>query len=427
MDPYQIGQIITCLLFSALFSGIEIAFVSSNRLHIELQGQQGSSSGRIISKFANRPSRFIATTLIGNNLALVLYGILVIPVLEPAIVALLPVGLQNDVLVLVLQTFASTIIVLITAEFIPKSIFLINPYFLLSFFSFPFLVIYYILWPFVVIIVGASKFMITKMFGLEYSEDKPMFGLTDLNNYIKNIISSEKQSTNKDVDTKIFNNALEFKTIRVRECMIPRTEITAVDIKDDITEMTGAFIESGHSKIIVYDESIDDVIGYCHSLELFKKPTDIKSILTKIPIVPETVAANELLIQLITEHKSLALVVDEYGGTSGIVSIEDIIEEIFGEIRDEHDDEDLTEVKIDEQSYVLSGRLEIDYLNDKYGWNLPDGEFDTLGGMILSINENLPEKGQSIEYQEFTMEILSMEDTRIEKIKLEIGTSPIII
>lgn len=420
MDPYQISWIIACLLFSAFFSGIEIAFISSNKLHIELQSQQGNYSGKILSRFVNKPSRFIATTLIGNNLALVLYGIFMAAALEPALRSLLPAMGGNDILVLLTQTIISTIVVLVTAEFIPKSIFLINPYFLLSLFSIPFLVIYYVLSPAVIVIVAASKFFITKILGLEYSEDKPVFGLTDLNHYIKNIISTDQEESNKDVDTKIFNNALEFKTVRVRECMIPRTEITAVDIKDDIEVMKNAFIESGHSKIIVYDDSIDDVIGYCHSLELFKKPNDIKSILTKIPIVPETMAANELLIQLITEHKSLALVVDEYGGTSGIVSIEDIIEEIFGEIRDEHDDEDLTEVRIDEYTYILSARLEIDYLNDKYDWQLPEGEFDTLGGMILAINENLPEKGQKIEHSGLSIEILSMEDTRIEKIKLEI-------
>ena len=419
MDPYLLSWILICILFSALFSGLEIAFIATNKLHIELQRQQGNVSGRILSKFLNKPSRFIATTLIGNNLALVFYGVLMAQALKPLVYDALPATFQNDVLVLLIQTIISTLIVLMTAEFIPKSIFLINPYFLLSIFSLPFLLIYYALFPVMWIIVNVSKFFISKVLRLEYSEDKPVFGLTDLNQYIKNIISTEKEETKKDVDTKIFNNALEFKTIRVRECMIPRTEISAVDVNDNMDDLKTEFIESGHSKIIVYNESIDDVIGYCHSLELLKKPADIKSILTKIPIVPETMAANELLIQLITEHKSLALVVDEYGGTSGIVSMEDIIEEIFGEIRDEHDDEEFTEQKIDDHTYKLSARLEIDYLNDKYGWKLPEGEFDTLGGMILAINENLPEMGERIEHQGLCFEILSMDDTRIENIKLE--------
>lgn len=420
MDPILLSTIILCLFFSALFSGIEIAFVTTNKLHIELQGKQGSISGRIISKFANKPSKFIATTLIGNNLALVIYGILMALLLEPLIYDLLPVQISNAALVLLIQTVISTIIVLITAEYIPKSIFLINPYFLLSVFSIPFLVIYYILSPAVYFIAWSTKIFITKILQLEYSENKPIFGLTDLNNYIQNIISSDTSDESGEIDTKIFNNALEFKTIKVRECMIPRTEIVAVDIHDDLDEIKSAFIDSGHTKILVYDGSIDNVIGYCHAMEMFKTPKNIKSIVADIIIVPETMAANELLIQLITKHRSLALVVDEFGGTSGIVSIEDIIEEIFGEIKDEHDEEDLTEEEINQNTFVLSGRLEIDQLKDKHGWDLPEGEYDTLGGLVLTINENLPEQGQVIEIPGFEIEIISMNETRIEEVKLTI-------
>jgi CBS domain containing-hemolysin-like protein len=223
-----------------------------------------------------------------------------------------------------------------------------------------------------------------------------------------------------EIDAKIFNNAIEFKTIKVRECMIPRTEIVAVDVNDSIEELKKLFIETGHSKILVYRNSIDDVIGYCHVLALFKKPEEIKSILTEILIVPETMLANELLIQFINERKSLALVVDEYGGTSGLVSIEDVIEEIFGEIRDEHDDEYLTEQQLDEHNYIFSARHEIDYLNDKYNLSLPEGEYDTLGGLIFAYHEDIPQVNEIIEIPPFIITILTMEENRIDKVKLTV-------
>jgi len=423
MDTELVSPIVLCLLFSAFFSGMEIAFISSNKLHIELQGKQGGFTGRIISKFAQRPPDFIATTLIGNNLALVVYGMLMAMLLKPWLTGVLPPALANDFVILAIQTIVSTLIVLVTAEFLPKSIFLINPYFLLSFFSVPFLIVYYLLSPVVYFIVRFSKFFIISILRLEYSEDKTVFGLTDLNQYIKNVVANEEEVHDQDVDTKIFHNALEFKTVKIRECMIPRTEISAVAINDPIGVLKSMFIESGHSKIIVYDDSIDDVIGYCHSLELFKKPKDVKAILTKIPIVPETMAANELLIQLISEHKSLALVVDEYGGTSGIVSIEDIIEEIFGEIRDEHDEDELIEEKIKENEFVLSARHEIDYINETYHINLPLGEYDTIGGLILAVNENLPKQSQVIDLPGFSIEILLMQEAMIEKIRLKVRPS----
>ncbi|PIB36860.1 hemolysin [Reichenbachiella sp. 5M10] len=420
MDSYLIGAILTSVLFSALFSGIEIAFITSDKLHIELQGQQGKLSARILSKLSNNPSNFIATTLIGNNLTIVVYGILMAMLLDPWLESWLPPSFNNDIVILLLQTLISTVVVLFTAEYVPKSVFLTNPYRFLSILSVPIFLIYYALSPVVYVIMAASKFLITKVFGLDYSDDRPVYGLTDLNNYIKNIMEDHEDRNEQDVDAKYFNNALDFKGVKVRECMIPRTEIKAVDVNDSITELREQFVETGHSKILVYNESIDDVIGYCHSLALFKKPEDIPSILTKIIIAPETMAANELMIELIREHKSLALVVDEYGGTSGIVSLEDIIEEIFGEIHDEHDEDDLVELKIDESEYIFSARQEVDYINDTYALNLPTGEYDTLGGLILTINENLPELGDVIEIPGFCFEIMLMEEARIEKIKLRI-------
>ena len=422
MDLSLIVPILLTLLFSAFFSGMEIAFVSADRLHIELQIKKGLWPSKIVSKFVKNPSRFIATTLVGNTLALVLYGIFMAKLLEPLIVMYLPEVILNDATIVVAQTVLSTLIVLFTAEFLPKSIFLINPNRMLNALSLPMDLIYRLMYPAVALVVSFSKLVIIKVLRLEYQEDKPAFGLTDLNNYIKKTISASEEAT-VELDTKIFNNALEFKTVRVRECMIPRTEIVAVETTDSIQDLQKAFIESGYSKILVYKESIDDVIGFCHSLEMFKKPKAIEGIITPISIVPETMLANELMIQFIQERKSLALVVDEFGGTSGIVSIEDIIEEIFGEIQDEHDYEEYTEQAISENTYLLSARHEIDYLNEKYGWNLPEGEYETLGGLILYITEDLPEQGDMIELLPFTFTIQSMEDIRIETVKLQVDES----
>jgi putative hemolysin len=417
MDLTLLAPILVTLLFSAFFSGIEIAFVSADKLHIELRGKKGDPAARILSKFVKNPGQFIATTLIGNTIALVIYGVFMARMLDPVIRGILPDLLDNEAMVLVIQTILATLLVLFTAEFLPKSVFLINPNWMLTILAFPMLLIYWIMYPVVWTVVKASRLLIVYGFGLEYSEDKPAFRLTDLDNYIKNTLLSDEES-NVELDTKIFNNALEFKTIRIRECMNPRTEIIAVDIDDQIEELREAFVESGHSKIIIYKESIDDVIGYCHSLELFKKPKQISDILTPIMIVPETMLANELMIQFIAERKSIALVVDEYGGTSGIVTIEDIIEEIFGEIQDEHDDEDLEEDMIDENTYILSARQEIDYLNEKYDWDLPIGDYETLGGLILSETGDLPKVGETVDLGPYLLTIESVEDIRIDQVKM---------
>lgn len=416
-DPLPYLVILLCLLFSAFFSGMEIAFVSADKLHIEVLKKKGNFSGRILALFTGNQSQFLATMLVGNNIALVLYGIYMAGLLEPFVVSLLPEALATDVLVLIIQSLISTVLVLLTAEFLPKSLFLINPDFSLRLFAIPMGLVYVLMYPAVYLVVKISALFIW-LFGYRLSDEKPVFGLTDLNNYIKNNILNIKDEEEAEIDAKIFNNAIEFKTIKVRECMIPRTEIVAVDVTDSIEELKENFVESGHSKILVYKESIDEVIGYCHVLELFRKPEDIKSILAEIPIVPETMLANELLIQFITDRKSLALVVDEYGGTSGLVSIEDVIEEIFGEIRDEHDDEYLTEQKLDEQNFIFSARHEIDYLNDRYELSLPEGEYDTLGGLIFEYHEDIPEVNEIIEISPFVITIFTMEENRIDKVKL---------
>lgn len=416
MDPLLISLILISLIFSFFFSGIEIAFISANKLQLELQGKQGILSGKIFSKFIKKPSMFIGTTLIGNTIALVLYGIFMAQLLEPQLQLLLPDDLQNDVTIMIMQTMVATVIVLFTAEFLPKSLFLINPNFMLTALAVPFNFMYYLLYPVVIFIVSLSKFVITKIFRTEYSDEKPVFGLTDLNHYLKNMQRVKHEDEDIELDKKIFHNALEFKTVKVRECMIPRTEIIAVDVQDGVEKLRQAFVESGHSKILIYKDTIDDVIGYCHSSELFKKPERIEDILTSIIIVPETILANELMIRFINEQKSLAVVVDEFGGTSGLVSMEDVIEEIFGEIEDEHDEDDLTEQQLDKNTWLLSARLEIDYLNDTYGWELPIGEYETLGGLILSYAEDLPQAGETVTMPPFTFTVQSTLDNRIDTV-----------
>ncbi len=421
MDWTPIVLLISSLIASAFFSGIEIAFVSSNKLRIELQKQKGTLAGRQLALFIQSPSKFIATTLVGNTISLSIYGISMAGVLEPMLAAHLPTPLNDGLWVLIIETVISTLVVLFTAEFTPKSLFLTNPNRLLTVFALPFKVIYIILWPLVSVVVGISQFIITRVLGLEYSEDKPVFKLTDLDNYIKNIVEAKSEESQEvNVDTKIFANALEFKTVRVRDCMIPRTEITAVSLHDPVDVLKAAFIESGHSKILIYKENIDDVIGYCHSLSLFKKPKIINDILTPIPIVPETMLANELMIQFINKHRSIALVVDEFGGTSGIVTIEDIIEEIFGDIQDEHDVDEYSDYQIDPYTYIVNGRHEIDYLNEKYGWEIPEGDYETLGGYILTVNENIPEVEEVIDAPPLKFTIMTLEDTRIDKVQVNL-------
>jgi putative hemolysin len=422
MENYVVYVVIT-LVFSAFFSGIEIAYISANKLQIELQKKQGMWSGKILSKFLARPGQFIGTTLIGNTIMLVLFGTFMAYLLEQPLRNLFPESFNNEAAILIFQIVLSTLLVLITGEFLPKSLFVLNPNRMLTFFALPFLIIYSIMYPIVWLVVALSKGFITQILRLEYNEEKPVFTITDLNSFIKDQMGQNRNSGKVEVDTKIFDNAIEFKTVRVRECMIPRTDIVAVEVTDSIEDLKQVFEESGHSKVVVYRDSIDEVIGYCHQLELFKKPKSIEDILTPIIIAPESALANELLIQFIQERKSLALVVDEFGGTSGLISMEDIIEEIFGEIEDEYDNEALTEQLVGEQEFLLSARLEIDYLNEKYAWDLPEGDFETLSGFILSQTENLPNIGETITYRRFTFTIVSKLAHRIETVRLKISGS----
>jgi CBS domain containing-hemolysin-like protein len=422
--PQYVG-IILAMVFSAFFSGVEMAFVSSNKLYFELKAKQNILSAKIIAHFNQSPSQFIGTMLIGNTLSLVAYGIFMEEFLHHLILANLP-WIANEIIARLIASIVATIIILTTSEFTPKSIFLINPDAILEFLAIPIWIINTLMFPLVWLTVGLSKWFITRVLRLSYSEEKPAFGLTDLNHYLQNLNRKVSTEEENDVDTKIFHNALEFKQVKVRDCMIPRTEITAIEIEEGIEGLKKVFIESGHSKVLVYKETLEEVVGYCHSLALFKKPKDIQSILTSIPIVPEAMPANDLMLKFSKERKSLAIVVDEFGSTSGLVSMEDVMEQIFGEIQDEFDDtEDWIEKRLDDHTFILSGRHEIDYLNEKYNWNLPEGDYETLGGMLIHLYEDIPAVNEVITLSAFQFQIMTVTDARIDTVKVIISGKPI--
>ncbi|SUZ58633.1 uncharacterized protein METZ01_LOCUS11487 [marine metagenome] len=406
----QVVLIVVCLLFSAFFSGLEIAYISRNKLNFEIKSKSKSVFGKIFALFNRNNSEFIATMLIGNNLSLVMYGLVMAQLLEPMLSFI-----NNDISILIIQTLVSTVIVLITAEYIPKSIFLINPDKLLITFSIPLLIIYFILYPVVKVVMFFSKWFIIKILNQDYSDEKVVFKLTDLNDYIKRVVVNDKEIQSKNV-TEFFNNALALKTVKVRDCMIPRTDIISIDEKDSILELKNIIDDSGFSKIIIYKSSIDHIIGYCHGLSLFNNPKTIKEIIRPITLINETNLASEVLFKFMSEQINIAVVIDEYGGTSGILTLEDIIEEIFGEIIDEFDDNVFLENKVNNNAYNFSARLEIEYLNSKYNFKIPVGEYDTLGGFILDFNKNLPKKGEIIKFDNYLIKILSMNDNRIDSV-----------
>jgi len=417
---YLAGVVIT-LLFLGLFSCMELVFVSTHRLQIALQSKLGTWKGRILSRFLQKPDQFTGTTLIGNTISLVAYGILMSYLLVSMTGSLLPDEISSPLTVLFVQVLLATVLVLVLAVYVPQSLFMRKPNLLLTILTLPFALVYYLIYPLVWLIGGLANIFVTKILKLEYPEDKPVFRITDLNRFIQNSLQAEGDVTESDINTEIFDNAVEFRTIRIRDCMVPRTDIVAVELSDSIEDLKNVFTESGHSKIVIYRDNIDDVVGYCHHLELFKKPRTIQEILTPIIIVPESALANELLVQFISERKSLALVVDEFGGTGGIVSMEDVIEQIFGEIEDEYDNDDLVEEQISEQEFLFSARLEVEYLNEKYDWNLPQGDYETLGGLILSLTESIPREGHSMVSGPYTFTVESKQENRIDTVKLKVS------
>jgi len=417
MDPdSSLLAIILSLLFSAFFSGMEIAFIASNKLHIELMKKRGELNARILSYFLEKPSRFIATMLVGNNIALVVYGIEMAQILEPHIEQHLT---SNDSLVLLVQTIISTLIVLVTAEFIPKVLFSINANRFVRLFVIPAALSYFGLYFFVSLVVSLSNFLLKKVMRVELLDQKRVFGRVDLQQYLEEHANTAKEKNQLETEIQIFQNALDFSKVKARECMVPRNEIIAMEVGENINKLTKTFVETGFSKILIFKDNIDQIIGYTHSYELFKQPKNIKSILLPVALVPETMTANDILNLFIKERKSIALVIDEFGGTSGLLTIEDIIEEIFGEIHDEHDLLEHKEVQVSENQFIFSGRHEIDYLNDKYNLNLPESDdYETLSGYIVNHCESIPKLNEQIKVEPFIFEILEVEQTRVETVKL---------
>ena len=400
---------------------MEIAFVSSSRLKHELDLKRKILPARILSLFYNHPSRFIGALLLGNNIALVVYGISMAILLEPLIIEILPVGWTSKITILLIQTIISTLVILITAEFLPKVLFRINPNAILKFFSIPVWLFYFIFYPVILLYIGIAEVLLKKVFRLNLANTSYEFSPIDLEEYVKDYQKTEERQESMNQEIQMVQNVMSFRHIKLRDCMVPRTDIKAVEFSDDLGFLRKLFPATGHSKIMVYKDSIDNLIGYVHSYDLFSKPKSIEDVIRDVIAYPETMAANELLNIFIKNHKSVAVVVDEFGGTSGIVTMEDIIEEIFGEIHDEYDKEESTEKQISENEYLFSARIEIDYLNEKYKFNIPvSDEYETLAGFIIHYHESIPLENETILISPFRFTILKSSGNRIEEVKLEL-------
>ena len=414
------------LIFSAFFSGMEMAYVSSNKINLELEKKKNGFIAKILSIITKNPSKFIATMLVGNNIALVVYGLFMGDLITQWIQNISP--FQNEQLSyfltnfeLLIQTLISTVIILITAEFLPKVFFQIYGNTLLKIFAIPACLFYYIFYAVSSIVMHISDFILKKLFKTEGDNLQLTFSKIELGNYISEEMESIDKEDEVDSEILIFKNALEFAEVKAREVMVPRTEIIAVELYENTNTLTKLFTETGFTKVLVYKDTIDDIIGYIHSFDLFKKPKTIRSIIHPIEFVPETMLINKTLDILIKKRKSIAVVIDEYGGTAGMMTVEDIIEELFGEIEDEFDNILLTEDKVTENEYTFSGRQNVDYINEKFKLNLPEAEqYETLGGLIVYNTEEIPNKEETVKIKNFKFTIIEATKTKIDLVKLEI-------
>lgn len=413
----ELVVIVISIILSAFFSGMEIAFVSANKLHIELEKKREGFLAKILNKITQKSSKFITTMLVGNNISLVIYSYF----MGKFLLRIFPLEGFNDFSILLVQTLISTIVILVTAEFLPKAIFRIYANEVLKIFVLPAYFFYLLFHFFSEFITKISDFFLRVFFKTNADEQQTEFSKEELGHYISEQLETGKSDDEIDSEIQIFQNALEFQTVKAREVMVPRTEIVAVEIHEKVTNLKEIFIESGLSKILVYKTTMDDVIGYVNAFELFKSPKTVKSILLPVEIVPESMMINDILNGLMKKRKSVAVVVDEYGGTSGMITVEDIVEELFGEIEDEHDTQEFLEEKINEHEFHFSARLEVDYLNEEYNLGIPKAEaYETLGGFIIDHLENIPEKDELVIIDTFQIKILNVSSSKIELVHFKI-------
>ena len=407
------------LLLIGFFAGIEIAFISANRLNIELKKKQGRTSGIILSHFMEEPAKFLGTCLVGINFFLVIYVLLFSQLMNSTFWSV-PIfaSVQNLYIKLLINTLLSTLVVLILAEFIPKAIFRAKSDVLLVFFASITNFFYKIFYPIATVFVSLSQGILKYLFNVRMKDKNEPFSKVDLEHFYQQ--TKEQDEDNQDLNKELFENALSLPTVKVRQCLVPRTEVEAIDIKTSVVDARKKFIDSKLSRIVVYDANIDNIQGYIHQLDLFKRPESLESILLPIPAIPESMSATDLITKFSAEIKSIAWVVDEFGGTAGIVTMEDVLEEIFGEIKDEYDEEEFIEKQVAENEYIFSGRLELDYLKERYHFEFPDQESETLSGYIINEHETIPKLKERIILDHYEFDILSVSDTRIEMVKMKV-------
>ncbi len=412
--------VLISLIASALFSGMEIAFLSTNRLQLVLDVKKNNFSAVLINNFVKHQSQFIGCLLLGNNIANVIYGIEMSKILEPQIVNILPDVISNEFTVLLCQTILSTLLILIVGEFMPKIIFRINPNKLMDVFALPATILYVILYPLIIIYIGISEFIIKYVFRIKVGREDYKFNTVDLNDYIKEYANTEDEDEDIQQGIELFQKAMDFHNVKLRECMVPRTDIEAVRSDDSMETIISKFEETKHSKLLVYENNIDNIIGYVHINDIFVSQNDVMKKLRHIEFYPETYSAQELLKHLSQTHQSIAIVVDEFGGTSGVITIEDLVEEIFGEIEDEYDDDDLIEKTIDDNDHVFSARMEIDYLNETYKFNFPESDdYETLAGYILHYHGSIPKTNEEIIIGNYIFKIIKATETKLEEIEVK--------
>lgn len=416
MEPVAI---LIALLLIAFFSGIEIAFVSANKLRVELMKEKGSSRAKIIWFFNQNPARFISTMLIGLNISLVLFGSITANYFTHENFPILPTG---EIALLVIQTIFTTVIILVFGELIPKILFRVNSDQTLLLFAYPAQGIYWLLKPLTGLFHNISRWLIKKVVGSDLVESKQAFTKEDLEYLVKETAVTDDDGHDEadHLNSEIFEKALYLKDVKVRNCMVPRPEIQAIELSEGLDALKKKFVETKLSRIIIYDDVIDKIVGYVHHFDLLKAEQNLKQLIRPIQVIPESMTARDLMLQFIRDKKNVAWVVDEYGGTAGIITLEDLMEEIFGEIDDEHDDEGFTEKKVSETEFILSGRLEVDYLNQEYELEIPEGEYSTLSGYIISGFEDIPEAGTSIDLDKFHIKVLKASDKRIELLNLKV-------